>query len=378
MKFKLSSNINFINCMVGWVFLITGGVFYYESNMGKSLIQFATFSYVLIVILKEMPSIRLTYYHILYFFLGLFILTLCLMDSFLVEYGVKKIDSIIFNVLFSAIFFKIIIDRIGVDTFFKNIIIIGFILLIPTVIYKYYFGFFQRDVNFLFNGANVFGWLSGAYSLLCLMYFRVNFFRILFFIFLLCVFWSESKGSLIALLASISLLTLYKSKFNGKSIVSVVAFIFTLFCFNYIVKEYFSDSRIGAIFRFLEGSTGESDYGSVGIRLDMYNAALELFYSSFLFGVGLGDFSKYTSFDIMYPHNVFLELLAETGVIGLFFFVIFYIIFLIKNKNVFFSILVFYFLVVCFFSGDLSYLRFSMFFVLLALFFEKQKLVKVF
>lgn len=362
--------LNFIHCLVGVVFLISGNLFIYEADMYKSAIQIFTSIYILIFLLKESNIINLTMYHLVYFALGSVVFLFCMMNSEIIDYALMKFDAVIFNALISAIYFNILINKITFNDFLKNIIFVGLFLLVPTLVYKYIFGFFQRDIRFLLNGANVFGWLSGFYALLCLIFLRNKVYFLFFLVFLFCVFWSQSKGALISLFISSLLLVLYRNKFSLKAIGKVIMMIPIFFAFKFIASNYFSDSRINAIFRIIEGNTGDSDYGSVGIRFEMYNSALELFYSNMLTGIGLGDFSIYTNYDIMYPHNVPLELLAEMGFIGISFFIIFYLLFYTINKNLYLTIFVIYFFIVCLFSGDISYLRYSMVFVLLGLFIQ--------
>ena len=77
--------------------------------------------------------------------------------------------------------------------------------------------------------------------------------------------------------------------------------------------------------RFVELSEDETGNG----RSELYDCAWSMFYSNPLFGSGWGSYSKYvatTSLGAMYnnlgftsmsTHNVYLQLLAETGIVGL-------------------------------------------------------------
>lgn len=56
-------------------------------------------------------------------------------------------------------------------------------------------------------------------------------------------------------------------------------------------------------------------------RLHLFVDGINIFQDHPLFGVGFGNFREFASSDVYsHPHNVFLEVLAELGVFGLFFF----------------------------------------------------------
>ena len=77
---------------------------------------------------------------------------------------------------------------------------------------------------------------------------------------------------------------------------------------------------------------GEID-GAVQERFDFYITAFQAFLSSPLWGIGLGGWPLFHGLgDIsLHPHNIFLELLAETGVIGFLLFCMFLFVSLKKN-----------------------------------------------
>ena len=64
---------------------------------------------------------------------------------------------------------------------------------------------------------------------------------------------------------------------------------------------------------------------SVITRLELYSQAINMFSENIFLGNGLGSFGIYvTGFDVkLYPQNILLELLSETGLISVFIFSIF-------------------------------------------------------
>jgi O-antigen ligase len=60
-------------------------------------------------------------------------------------------------------------------------------------------------------------------------------------------------------------------------------------------------------------------------RLEFYGSALKAFWENPLIGLGFGGWPMYHGLgDVSYhPHNIFLEIMAETGTVGLLFFLAF-------------------------------------------------------
>ena len=61
--------------------------------------------------------------------------------------------------------------------------------------------------------------------------------------------------------------------------------------------------------------------GDSSERIYLFTKAIELFFSdvkTFMFGAGINSYPIYISAysEVMYPHNVVLELLAEYGIVG--------------------------------------------------------------
>lgn len=64
-------------------------------------------------------------------------------------------------------------------------------------------------------------------------------------------------------------------------------------------------------------SSSTEDINTVS-RINMFDAAYQMWLESPFIGNGVGSFAvSYTGIDIkMYPHNIFLEVLAEVGLVG--------------------------------------------------------------
>lgn len=118
----------------------------------------------------------------------------------------------------------------------------------------------------------------------------------------------------------------------------LVAFI-TFTCFVslisiYAIKASTSLYSYNVLDRFLLQDE-DLDKGSIDSRIEQYEKSIDLFYSSPLLGVGLGNYGEYVNLNnslflleedyqkafrisvITHPHGVFFQLLAETGILGL-------------------------------------------------------------
>lgn len=96
-----------------------------------------------------------------------------------------------------------------------------------------------------------------------------------------------------------------------------------------LVVLYFSEGLTARLFsRFSEISDSSSSaFSSVGSRIELAEAAADYFRNHPLSGIGYGSFGiKFSGLeDRIEPHNIIFEIAAETGIIGLFLFMIFII-----------------------------------------------------
>lgn len=124
--------------------------------------------------------------------------------------------------------------------------------------------------------------------------------------------------------------------------------------------------------RFLALFEQQGGGASAGARLTNYKTALEMISHSNLMGMGIGSYLSYTggSGDRAYPHNIFLEIVAELGVQGLLVFSLIlmaslFIYIKSPNKKNFYSVsiiaLFVFFFLNSMVSGDLNDNRFLFF-----------------
>src|SRR5699024_7160960 len=155
---------------------------------------------------------------------------------------------------------------------------------------------------------------------------------------------SGSRGSLVSVVLMLTLSFLIYMIWKKKFILGVVL----ITVIGTIVPVLFTNANFSfAIERILAGFSSSGDE-STSQRLVLYDTALNNFYENPIFGKGIGSFSNEIG-RYYYPHNIFLEVLNDFGVIGfvvLLFFLVMLLrksIWIIKQKSYQGHILVFLF-----------------------------------
>ena len=165
--------------------------------------------------------------------------------------------------------------------------------------------------------------------------------------YIICIFWmvllfvSGKKSQPLFAVIAILLGTYFQSKNIGKhmkTIFKIILVILVLICAYPIWSKISVLSRI--VFFIESLSTGVDFIGLTSGRIVIYARALELWHQNKMLGIGWENFrnigaygsSEYTTwfngFDI---HNCYLQILCETGIIGL---VLFAILFIITTVNI--------------------------------------------
>lgn len=131
------------------------------------------------------------------------------------------------------------------------------------------------------------------------------------------------RGPLLSLILVSVIYYLFKRNLKFKWTAVIYLILISLFFL------YFGDGITSRLFsRFFEISDSTSSaFSSVGSRMDLFYTAVDNFFDSPIFGIGYGSFGiKFYGFeDRIEPHNIFFEILAETGIVGLALFLVFII-----------------------------------------------------
>lgn len=249
----------------------------------------------------------------------------------------------------------------GQRTFQISFLKLMLLILIMTVLQKYLTGFFDRDSRFLLNGPIVFGWFMG-FSALTTTYMMVRkelsgYWIIPLTAFLLALFWTESKGPLLALFFSVGmfLLSNYRLSRARWALSVLVVFLTGVFLIVDVVGDA---GRLLVLFSFWSDPSVSNESGSIAGRQGAWEDAVAIFLSNPAIGVGVGNWQFNSAYgELQYPHNLILELAAETGLVGLLPFVGGLVACFLYCAGWARLVLVFFLLCLSF-SGDFSYLRY--------------------
>lgn len=140
------------------------------------------------------------------------------------------------------------------------------------------------------------------------------------------ILFSGSRGSLVSVVLMLALSFLIYMIWKKKFIIGVIL----LTVIGTIVPVLFTNANFSfAIERILAGFSSSGDE-STSQRLVLYDTALNNFYENPIFGKGIGSFSNEIG-RYYYPHNIFLEVLNDFGMIG-FFVLLFFLVMLLRKS----------------------------------------------
>lgn len=136
-----------------------------------------------------------------------------------------------------------------------------------------------------------------------------------------------SRGGYVAILIPL-IISFFGAKKEGR-LKMLIGVAVTMFTIPYLLKQLFKIDIWGIINeRFI---SLESDQGSG--RYEIWENALTIFQDYPLFGIGIYNFQQYNLHyfnDFHYPHNTYLEILVELGIVGLFLYLTLLVVFGLK------------------------------------------------
>lgn len=362
--------ISIVCALIGMGVLLVGDISYsHRLSISSQLVSLNQllflFAIVIYIILIKKYGLDLD---ILLYLMPLLIGFIPLIWSYDVTYGLYKIGNLTLCCVITISLFNLTIKITSKKILFELILFTLIFYLIIVLIYKYRYGFLNREENFFLNGAIVFGRLMGIASLLCLIIFKGLKGFVLYLILFAAVVWTGSKGPIISLVLCTFLYILIAdlSKSN-KSIVNIFKVMFKLSII--IVSIYYVSvnsgdfkkiglSRLEVFFNkeeILNTSFGSMEIGqrSASVRIHAINESLDFIYENPFLGIGLGSWGFRSDTFLIYPHNIFLECLSECGIIFGSILLIPFVAFigvLLKSK---YAIIPLYLLICQQFSGDI-------------------------
>ncbi|QNI02375.1 O-antigen ligase family protein [Halomonas sp. SH5A2] len=339
-----------------------------------AFMSFAVFLFLVYIYLAG--YVRLNVFYVFFLF-SLFILISYFSAS--VGYGYHKI---IIGCMVPFVFALAVVSscRLKEKDIILSFVYLSILSLVVGVVDKAGQDFFVRGVRFGFFGAITMSWMMSIACLISLyLFFREGkrYYIFLGVIFLLAVLWTQSRGGGVALLvSSFILILLSQEKRNVRRLL-----LYMLFCSMLVVLYLFTEgygSIGGRLINTVEGIVhGTKDLSEIfGIRYYFYKISFESISLKPFFGVGVGEWSELNkATDHFYPHNVFLEVASESGLLNFTLF-IFMLLIIFIDVRVIGKVLMIYGLLSLSFSGDISYLRYFILLPLMLFFIKGGRFIK--
>lgn len=350
-----------------YLMLATGGAYYPENPSIGIYVFTATIILSLSGLLllppnKSKISVSTYNYTVLFFIFA--ILISATINSTNYQYALYKIENLITPSAIIVLIGAIRAKRL--ESVLRGYTYVAFAILLITIAYKLNYGFLDRQVRFFINGPIVFGWLMAVAMILSLSVKGTPTYKkaLLSASFLAAIIWSESKGPLLAAIFSILLYGYQRSIIKTIVFVPLIATLAIYFSAELGVFQ-----RAQALVRLVTGSLSDVDTGSVIARQSMIHQTVDLILANPVLGVGLGDWSTKIRIPVgtgfaLYPHNLLLELFAETGLLRGSLIITALWAIAAKASRRFLPVIAVV-IVASMFSGDLAYGRFILFAVMI-------------
>lgn len=314
------------------------------------------------------------------------------------QYGYNKLINSLFCTVLIIYPIFIVKQQITTTQFLQVIVFTCVSLLAFGVVTKIYGNtFWDRNALYGLHGSIVFGRFMALGAIISIVLFATSEQKIFLattFIFIIATAWSQSKGPILTIGIIIPLM-LSRSEFRSKELLltitlSVLMSMVLLAQFDRF-SPYFDLAQNAIIYSTCSYVTDDCTCGpifctrSTLFRIYLAIESVDIFKNSSLqmklIGNGIGSFEGLTLKTISYPHNLFLELLIEFGLIGSFILLSVLALFFLSHKSAFFYPALLFF-ISSLISGDLLDSRYLLLFSILAwadrsnAIFTKKKVVK--
>lgn len=286
----------------------------------------------------------------LLFFLFLFSIIFSYLTHDFNENSTKKIISFFYLIATPVsliyIYFSSI-KKINTDEIKKNLLFFSKVILALSIIYVLtgYTKFVEDSDKITIWGIDNTIWFSRAVALAILI--------------LIISTTDYRKNKIILLYLSIGFYLLYISGSRGASLSLALSIVYFYLKPNKTFSIFLSISLmilliLNPIDYIEKYFISNIDYTSG--RVDLYKISIDILKENFIFGIGYGNFGDYTpTGDYYYPHNIFLEIWTECGIIPLFIFILLmYKTIIDLKQDYFYNTLLIFLFMNSQFSGDMN------------------------
>jgi O-antigen ligase len=234
----------------------------------------------------------------------------------------KYLNFLLLGFLF-AFFVHALSQRGGFKWCTDIIIVVMFVLFLGAVVMKLQTGFWLRHNPYFMHGSIVFGRLMAIGLIINLFspLLRGKIAFILNIIFTFGIIWSLSKGPIIAIVLTGFVYLILNASISFR-IRNIILISLPVALCSYLISIYGIPTQLARIMVIVDILLGRehsfNTTGSVGTRYDMYKASIEMVTVAPVIGVGMGGWGESylggaTKFT--YPHNLYLELFSELGMV---------------------------------------------------------------
>ena len=330
-----------------YLFSLCFGIFTIDVGFSIKPYMFATILiYIYLMLTKQKFTFNFGKIDLIYILFMIF----CSLELLFVEHSDNSFRYILGMIIMYISYFGVanLCKKISKRTVENTICNVGLVFSIITIIY-YLVGLKSLNFNFIGNGVISYGVLLDR-SVARLISFASSDPNITAFIFTLFFFFNLkniksiknkisvflissiiiltfSRGAILAFSLSFLYFILYEKNISStikRAIKIVVPLIIVLFILNII-----SDGLVFDIFikRFSESL---NDGGSG--RMNLWDESFKIFNNHPILGIGLNNSRYYISGT--YIHNTFLQVLAETGIVGFAFYIIYILLIYLESKKI--------------------------------------------
>ena len=375
--------VSFLMPWMAWVGIIIGVVYPEAKNLFYGIPYVAIFLSTLFLIyaltnLRKADLFYVTKYNFLLLLYGL--------ANYFLFHGsapeiVRQLSSLIAAPTIAYLIFK----RYEVDNILDVIWKFAFVISVIFIFIRIFLFDFSRNSFFLGFGPITFSYFICVGMLACVIQNKKRN-PLIYFLMMIPLYIAESKGPFIAF--CITFLIFIVSNFSHKKTMGKTWILLVLMSAMFFIQSArvevslselrASNSSLSIQDKAIQMNIQENEaQGDTSIRLIAWQRSLKIILNNFPAGIGIGKWGQSSNLDYLeYPHNFILQLLSDSGLIGLLVLLIVFYRFAIKlTEKSPWAYLGVFFLIAAFFSGTTKDYRFIyLFYLIMNNFYAKKRI----
>lgn len=304
-------------------------------NTGFAIKPYMFISILILLVLlisKRIHKIKIFNYDLIYL-LFIIICTVGICFTFYNNLSIRYVAGLAI-IYISYTLLKKLLENIKYEKMIDIINKVGLVFSIISLIY-YFIGLISLNFSYLGNNISSFGVLidrssprlitfaSSDPNISCVLLSIFMFFsfkdikkyKFTFILNMICIFLTLSRGAIIAVIIGLIINYLFKKASKKEKNMIKTILIFVLMTIILIILNKYG--LLEMIFNRFDSSISTGGSG----RVELWTKAIDQFYRNPIFGVGINNLQIYIG--NTYVHNTYLQVLAETGVVGFLTYILF-------------------------------------------------------